>query len=228
MATAPTAATAATAATVDLTEPLPAALRGDEAAARSYARRWRRHVRDLLRDRPGAPASTPDVLDLVALTAPFDPAGPLHALVSAADAIIGGMTPPPATTPLELPDPLDYQRFTRVVLAELSGAGTGLERLLAAWELSVTGAAALFGVRRQAVQQWLAEGVPSARLPKLLVVLQIADLLERNLLPERVPAVVRTPADAYGGASILEMVAADRHVELRELVALSFDWAASA
>jgi len=219
----------ATAPTIDVTRALPAALRGDEASARQYAREWHALVRDLLHDHAEAPPAAADILDLVALTAPFDPAGPLHALMSAADGIIGGMSPPvPATVALELPDQLDYQRFARVVLAELSGAGTGLERLLAAWQLSVTDAAGLFGVRRQAVQQWLADGVPAARQPKLLTVLQIADLLERNLLPGRVPAVVRASARAYGGASMLQMIAAERHRDLLDMVARSFDWAATA
>lgn len=218
-----------TAPTVDVTRALPAALRGDEASARQYAREWHALVRQLLDAHPEAPAATGDVLDHVALTAPFDPSGPLHALMSAADGIIGGMSPHvAATTALELPDQLDYQRFARVVLAELSGAGTGLERLLAAWQLTVTDAAELFGVRRQAVQQWLAEGVPAARQPKLLTVLQIADLLERNVLPERIPAVVRSPARAYGGASMLQMIAADRHGTLLGSVARSFGWAATA
>lgn len=222
----------ATAPTIDVTRALPAALRGDEASARQYAREWHALVGQLLRDHPEVPAAAGDVLDHVALTAPFDPSGPLHALMSAADGIIGGMSPRVAVaataTALELPDQLDYQRFARVVLAELSGAGTGLERLLAAWQLTVTDAAELFGVRRQAVQQWLAEGVPAARQPKLLTVLQIADLLERNLLPERIPAVVRSPAKAYGGASMLQMIAADRHGTLLGTVARSFGWAATA
>jgi predicted XRE-type DNA-binding protein len=114
------------------------------------------------------------------------------------------------------------------VLTELSGAGTGLERLLAAWQLSVTEAAELFGVSRQAVQQWLDGGVPSSRQPKLLVILQIADLLERNLEPSRIPGAVRAPAGAYRGRSFVEVIAADRHREVLDRVAASFDWAATA
>ena len=216
-------------ATVDaIVIPLGEGLRGGEAAARRYARAWRRLVRDLVGDRD-APAAALDVLDHLALTAPFAPEGPVAALVSAATSIIPGMDPRTFSgSPAELPDPLDYQRFSRIVLLEMSGAGTGLERLTAAWQLSVTDVGRLFGVARQAVQQWLVDGVPPARQPKLATVLRIADLLERNLLPERVPAVVRTPAVAYGNRSILHAIGDDTHEAAFQAVERSFDWAASA
>jgi hypothetical protein len=209
---------------------LPAALTGDERAARRYAGGWRELVRAICSDHPGAPASAADVLDHLALTAPFDPAGPLRALVSAASAIIPGMEAPtiPRTARKALPGSVDYRSFARVVLAELSGAGTGLERLMAAWSLTITDVARLFGVRRQAVQQWLDEGVPGARQPKLHTILETADLLERNLLPERIPGIVRAPSEAYGRRSMLELMANDRQDELLESVRRSFDWAWSA
>jgi hypothetical protein len=208
---------------------LPAAIAGDEAAARRYARAWHALVVALLEDRPSVPSTAADVLEHVALIAPFFPGGPLRALGSAAAAIIPSMTGSfPATAPLELPDTLDYQRFARVVLRELSGAGTGLERVMAAWQLSVTDVAHLFGVARQAVQQWLDAGVPLARQVKLLAVLRLAELLERNLQPERIPAVVRMPARAYGERSILEAITADDHEAVLASVERSFDWSSSA
>ena len=208
---------------------LPAALSGDEAAARRYARAWHELVRELLASRPNAPAAAADVLDLVALTAPFAAGGPLRALMSAASGILPSKSrSAPPTVPLEIPDTLDYQRFARVVLQELSGAGTGLERVMAAWQLSVTDVARLFGVARQAVQQWLGQGVPPARQPKLTALLRLAELLERNLRPERIPAIVRAPADAYGGRSILQTIADDKHDSLLDVVERSFDWSATA
>lgn len=208
--------------------PLEGALRGDEASARRFARAWRRLVRHVAGDGPVEPAAL-DVLDHLALTAPFAAGGPIAALVSAARGIIADVPPLPTDAgPATLPDPVAYQRFSRVVLLELSGAGTGLERLIAAWQLSVSDVARLFGVARQAVQQWLDDGVPPARQPKLATVLRIADLLDRNLLPERVPAVVRTPAAAYGDRPILQAIADDDHEAVREVVERSFDWAATA
>lgn len=211
----------------DLRTSLGAALRGDEAATRRYARAWRRLVREVAAERE-PPGATLDVLDHLALTAPFSPEGPVAALVSAATSIMGGMTSRTfRDVPSDLPDALDYHRFSRVVLLELSGAGTGLERLMAAWQLSITDVGRLFGVARQAVQQWLDDGVPAARQPKLAVVLRIADLLERNLLPDRVPGVVRTSARAYGNRTILQAIGDDDHDRVLEVVARSFDWSAT-
>ena len=206
------------------------ALTGDERAARAYARAWRGLVDALLAEHPEAPGGAREVLNHLALVAPFDPAGLVVALMSAASGIISGVAPPTAVPvgSAEVPEALDYRRFSRFVLLELSGAGTGLERLLAGWELTVTDLANLFGVRRQAVQQWLDDGVPPARQTKLAVVHRIADLLERNLRPERIPAVVRAPVPRLDGPSMLEAIAAGRHEELLAAVERSFDWAATA
>ena len=204
---------------------LPSALAGNEAAGRRFARTWHRLVRGLVPD--DAPPATVAVLDHLALTAPFDPSGPGQALVSAAADIVG-VVPLPAGSPAPLPGEVDYQRFSRTVLAEISGAGTGIERLIAGWQLGISDVARLFGVSRQAVQQWLNDRVPLSRQPKLLDVLRIADLLERNLLRDRIPAVVRSPATAFEGRSMLELIALDRHHELLDDVARSFEWAATA
>jgi hypothetical protein len=207
---------------------LPKALRGEAAAARRYARAWRGLVRSLLASHEAAAAAA-DVLDHVALTAPFHPDGPIRALLSAAAAIIPGMRSSPVSSPpAPLPAPLHYERFTLAVLDELSGRGSEPARLMAAWKLSISDMARLFGVTRQAVQQWLEDGVPAARQPKLLQILRIGDLLERNLQPSRIPAVVRSDAGAYGGRSMLELIADDRHDELLESVERSFDWASTA
>lgn len=207
---------------------LPRALRGEAAAARRYAKAWRGLVRALLASHD-AGAAAADVLDLVALTAPFHPDGPINALVSAAAGIITGMRPSAVSSlPAPLPAPLEYERFTVAVLHELSGPGADLPRLMAAWQLSISDVARLFGVTRQAVQQWLDEGVPRARQPKLLLILRIGDLLERNLDLPRIPAVVRSEAGAYGGRSMFRMIADDRHDELLDSVERSFDWASTA
>lgn len=212
----------------ELERALPRALRGEAAAARRYARAWRGLVRALIASH-GADAAAAGVLDLVALTAPFHPEGPLRALMSAAEGIMPGMRAiAPTASPAPVPAPREYERFTLAVLAELSGAANALEHLMAAWNLSISDVARLFGVSRQAVQQWLEDGVPPGRQPKLLTILRIADLLERNLQPQRIPAVVRSSAGEYGGETMLELIAAGGHEELAESVERSFDWAASA
>jgi hypothetical protein len=127
-------------------------------------------------------------------------------------------------------DDLTAHRFLRRVRFHLNHPDEEhpLRRLMEAFELSKTELGSLFGVRRQAVDQWLERGVPSERQEKVQTLLAIADLLERKLKPGRLAGVARRPADAYGGKTMLELIAADRHHELLELVRESFDWASAA
>ena len=83
----------------------------------------------------------------------------------------------------------------------------------------------VFGVSRQAVAQWRERGVPSARQEKAATVAAVCDLLAHRLKPERIPGIVRRPARAYGGLSMLEMIERDRHQQLLQRVRRSFDWA---
>jgi len=103
-----------------------------------------------------------------------------------------------------------------------------LRRLIDAFELSKTELASLFGVRRQAVDQWLERGVPSERQEKVQTLIAICDLLERKLKPGRLAGIARRPADAYGDKTMLELIAADQHRELLALVRDSFDWSTAA
>jgi DNA-binding transcriptional regulator YiaG len=214
----------------ELQQALPAALAGDEDAARRYARAWHRLVLQLVGSASRAPASSVEVLDRLALTAPFDPLGPTHALMSVASTIIGDMNRRPSarSSPVTLPASIDFDGFTRAVVDELSGAGSAIRSLLSSWQLSIAEAARLFGVTRQAMQQWLAGDVPPARQPKVLAVVRIGDLLSRNIRPERIPGIVRSPAPGYAGATMLQLIARDQHQDLLDSVARSFDWAATA
>jgi DNA-binding XRE family transcriptional regulator len=127
-------------------------------------------------------------------------------------------------------DDLTARRFVRRVRFHLNHPDEEhpLRRLMDAFELSKTELGSLFGVRRQAVDQWIERGVPSERQEKVQTLVAICDLLERKLKPGRLAGVSRRVADAYGGKTMLELIAADRHGELLELVRESFDWASAA
>jgi hypothetical protein len=108
-------------------------------------------------------------------------------------------------------------------------AGTdALHRLMEIFGLDQTETARLFGVARQALDHWRRHGVPAERQAKLATTLAIAELLSRHLRPGVVPGVVRTPAPAFGGRTMLQRIAASEHDTLLEEVRASFDWAASA
>jgi hypothetical protein len=103
---------------------------------------------------------------------------------------------------------------------------SGPEQIRKAFGLSDAELARLFGVSRQAVSQW--GTVPASKRAKAATVLSIADILTYRLKPGRLPMVARKPAAAYGGLTMLDMIAADRHEELLGLTRASFELAASA
>ncbi len=99
-----------------------------------------------------------------------------------------------------------------------------LGRLLATWGLSQTEAARLFGVTRQAVAKWLAGGLPADRVVAAADLAAATDLLVRYLRRDRIPAVVRRPAAALGGRSLIEIAGEDPRAAL-EAVRAMFDFA---
>ena len=109
-----------------------------------------------------------------------------------------------------------------------AGSATLLKRAMDLFELDRTGLATLFGVRRQAVEQWERRGVPAERRAKLATMVAVGELLARRLRPGLLPGVARRPATAYQGRTMLEMIQRDRHDELLEDVRKSFDWATTA
>lgn len=102
-----------------------------------------------------------------------------------------------------------------------------LDEIQDTFALSTTELASLFGVRRQAVEQWRERGIPSSRQERAAATAAAGDLLARRLKAERIPGIARRPADAYGGLTMLEMIAAGRHLELLDEIRASFDWATS-
>jgi hypothetical protein len=137
------------------------------------------------------------------------------------------LTPPaePMSPPV---DDLAAARFQRRVRAHLNDPENPLERLMRVFALSKSELGRLFGVSRQAVDGWLARGVPADRQEKLATLLGLADLLERKLKIDRIPGIARRAADAYDGKTMLELIAEDRQRQLLELVRDSFAWSQAA
>lgn len=175
------------------------------------------------------------VLDLLALQAPFSPwvarygpgRGAAAYLLNELRAAVTGLEPLAPPDGSGLPHwRADGRRFSHLVWSALAEAAEPeLRRVLRVFGLSLTEAAELFGVRRQAVSQWLDRGVPAVRAAKVTAVARVADVLDRMLISDRIPGIARTPATAYGGKTMLGMIAADRHDELLAIVRDSFDWA---
>lgn len=178
------------------------------------------------------------VLQNTSVEAPFTPwvngrdhaeAVALHATNSLRLLIGARMLAPPAEPVRPAVDDLAAQRFQRFVRLQLSRNDENpLERLMRVFALSKTKLGRLFGVRRQAIDGWLARGVPAERQDKLAMLLALVDLLERKLKSDRIPGVARRPAEAYGGQTMLELIAEDRHRELLGIARASFDWSQAA
>ena len=109
-----------------------------------------------------------------------------------------------------------------------TGSASLLKRAMELFEIDKTELATLFGVRRQAVEQWERRGVPAERQAKLATMVAVGELLARRLRPGLLPGVARRSAPGYQGRTMLQMIKDDRHDDLLEDVRASFDWATTA
>lgn len=133
-----------------------------------------------------------------------------------------------ATLPVWELDDSVIRRFLRRTWIEVNRSDDPLRRIGDVFDLTVTELARLFGVSRQAIQQWIEDGVPTARREKLATIQAIADLLERKIKQDRIPGIARRNADAYGNRSMLRMIEQNQQDALLEDLRSSFDWAATA
>ncbi len=181
-----------------------------------------------------------ELLRSFAADAPFSPwvqlvgpdTGVALDLLARARALVPGaeplLLPAEAGFPRIDDDPDALLRFRRLVAQELQREQSDLERAQDVFGLSVTELAGLFGVTRQAASLWLIDGPPSARLAKVASLAAVADILAHRLKPARIAGIARKPTAAYGGRSMLELIAADEHDWLLESVRRSFDYATTA
>ncbi len=181
-----------------------------------------------------------DLLRSFAVDAPFSPwvrerglgAGVALDMVARMRALLPGAAALPLPARAALPRYPDHPeallRFTRLVAEVQLAERSDLERIRQVFGLSITELGGLFGVTRQAAGLWLADGPPAARRAKAATVAAAADLLAHRLKPARVPGIVRRPADAYGGRTMLELIALDEHDWLLESVRRSFDYSTTA
>lgn len=99
-----------------------------------------------------------------------------------------------------------------------------LRRTMGILNLSKTDVGHLMGVSRQAVDKWLLAGPPTDRIPKIGAMAELADILRYRLLPGLPEAVVRRPAEAFAGRTMLELIANDEHDWLLQTTKDSFDF----
>lgn len=115
-----------------------------------------------------------------------------------------------------------FEGAPSLVMAAIHSPTTDI--IKSAFVLSDAEIAKLFGVTRQAVAKWSRSGVPADHHAKLATAASIADILRRRIKADRVSAVVRRPAAAYGDKSILQMIEENRQDEVLRRVRESFDY----
>jgi len=120
----------------------------------------------------------------------------------------------------------DHPRWLETFAAEIESQAVAsqLRRFLGIWGLSASDAARLFGVSRQALSKWLADGPPADRLVAIGDLAAASDLLARHLKVDRVPAAVRRKADRLGGRSLVDLVAAGQARQVLEACRAMFDF----
>jgi DNA-binding XRE family transcriptional regulator len=82
-----------------------------------------------------------------------------------------------------------------------------LGHLRKAFSLTRTDVARLFRVTPEAVLKWERNGVPVQRLAEIDRCFQLAEMMQHRLRPDRLPALVRTPAADFNNRTVLEMIA---------------------
>ena len=93
-----------------------------------------------------------------------------------------------------------------------------LREIRKAFSLNAEEAGRIFGVTRQAFRKWESEGVPTARLADVDRALQLVQLMQHRLRADRLPALVRTPADDLGGRTVLQVIREDGPLVVMEHV----------
>jgi hypothetical protein len=105
----------------------------------------------------------------------------------------------------------------------LCGVGN-VQRVIDAFGLSPAETRELFGPSAEELPGPSANTPTAPAADKLATVLTLTELLERKLGPGRLREIARRPAAAYGGETMLGLIAGDRQDELLASVRASFDW----
>jgi hypothetical protein len=129
----------------------------------------------------------------------------------------------------DLPPGTDLARFRRLCDAASRRMRPPLTYIAEQFGLSRSELGALFGVSRQAVDEWETRGrVPERHAEKVADLVALSELLDRKLKPGRLQLIVRRPSPAFGGRTFMDMVREGKLHEVREQTEAALDWAATA
>ncbi|MGZ5231287.1 MAG: hypothetical protein ACXWC3_14755 [Burkholderiales bacterium] len=99
-----------------------------------------------------------------------------------------------------------------------------LSRLSAIFGLNKAETGRLFGISRQAVDEWYIKGVPMGRIADVGRAADLADALHRQFKPERIPQIVRSPLPGLGDQTILGAMQERGTVQVFEMLDRAFSY----
>lgn len=99
-----------------------------------------------------------------------------------------------------------------------------LRMLTAIFGLNTSETGRLFGVSRQAIDEWYENGVPQGRLADVLRAADLANALHKRFLPDRLPQLARAPLPGLGDTSILAAMRRVGTVAIFEMLDRAFGY----
>ncbi len=99
-----------------------------------------------------------------------------------------------------------------------------LARVSAIFGLNKTEAGRLFGISRQAIDEWYGKGVPMGRLADVCRTADLAEALKNQFKPERIPQIVRSPLPGLGHHSILRFISERGTVPVFDMLDRAFSY----
>jgi transcriptional regulator with XRE-family HTH domain len=117
--------------------------------------------------------------------------------------------------------------YTSVMTAAIPDRNRELDETSAILGLSQTELADLFGVRAPSLAEWKTRGIPPARRAAVERLHDLALVLNRKVIPSRIPQIVRTADEWLGGRTILEVIRAEGVEPIYTYLARLFSYGAS-
>lgn len=81
-----------------------------------------------------------------------------------------------------------------------------LDRIRKIFDLSENDLATLLGVQRQSVTGWREHGIPAVRRASVERLSDLANVLNEQIIPSRIPEIVSTRDEWLGGRTILDTI----------------------
>ncbi|MHB8139660.1 MAG: hypothetical protein ACYDHD_00135 [Vulcanimicrobiaceae bacterium] len=99
-----------------------------------------------------------------------------------------------------------------------------LARIAAIFGLSKTETGRLFGITRQAIDEWYIKGVPMSRIADVERTADLANAFHDQFKAERIPQIVRSPLPGIGNQAVLATIRDQGPVPVMEMLdrALSY------